>query len=136
MTFEHFVDVFGWAFLPFIAFHMVSMFSSLRWRHPQFSELFDAIYTPWLVVFQFLCAVQAFIDHDYGFAVFMSVCCAVIAYWWWNNENNRRRRKKLLDRVAGRIVDMGGKLKIVRSLGGANSFSRKFFPSTDQYENC
>ncbi len=37
---------------------------------------------------------------------------------WWYNDRNKRRRKKLLDRAAGRVRDLGGRLKVVRPSEG------------------
>lgn len=42
------------------------------------------------------------------------VLTAVAGYFWWNNDRNKRWRKKLRDRLAERVTDVGGRLKVVQ----------------------
>lgn len=49
-------------------------------------------------------------------ATWDAVWASLVLYLWWRQQ--RRKRKKLLDRAAGVVRDVGGRLKVIRPAEG------------------
>jgi type II secretory pathway component PulF len=84
------------------------------WRRPDLWEVWDFCFGPVYAISSFLLAVSAVIVQNWTGAVVFSVCTVFGGWSWWHNDRHRRKRKKLLEKGAGRVVDLGGRLGVVR----------------------
>lgn len=113
---------------PFVHWALIMLWAGFNASHfiiclvlrPSWQDIWTDIWIPVYCVTTFCFAVNAVVDHDWIGAGINSFFCVFVGWTWWNDRDSRRRRKKLLDRAAGRVKDMGGRLTVVRpSEGGA-----------------
>lgn len=65
----------------------------------------------------FFIAVGCLIFDRYALAGLYTISTVYRLYRWWHDDYNKRKRKKLLDRMAGVVREVGGKLKVVQPVG-------------------
>lgn len=79
-----------------------------------FREHWRFVYHPVAGVLCFVIAVGLLIQNERVLTAMYTFSAVVHLRRWWFDERNRRKRKRLLDRAAGVVRDMGGRLKVVR----------------------
>lgn len=73
----------------------------------------EFVYGPIYTITAFFVAVGLLIQGNMACAIY--IVFAIYGGWnWWHNDRHRRRRKRLRDKAAGRVRDVGGKLKEIR----------------------
>jgi hypothetical protein len=70
------------------------------------------------VVLSCLLAMCSFALGEWFTGVWFAALAAIVGYSWWNDDDTKRRRRKLASRVAGRVIDLGGRLGVVRPAEG------------------
>jgi hypothetical protein len=80
--------------------------------NPPWQEIWNFFYLPAWVVVLTLEALVSFAAGDWLAGVLQAAFAAIGAWIWWHNHKNRKRRKKMAERVAERIVDLGGVLGV------------------------
>jgi hypothetical protein len=83
------------------------------WR-PNVARTFFLLADPILVILDFIMALGYLVIGQYLASAWFAFWAITIGWRWWKDKNNRKRRKKLLERGAGFVVDIGGRLKVVR----------------------
>lgn len=83
-------------------------------RRPSWREAWEFVFGICWAIFTFLIAVGAYIAGEKILCALYSFYCVFFTYKWWHDDQNKRKRKKLLDRAAGRVKDIGGRLKVVQ----------------------
>jgi hypothetical protein len=89
-----------------------------RRRSGLFVRTWKLVFGPAYTITAFLCAAMSLAMHDYLNTALFSLWALLGAWTWWHDEDQRRRRKKLREKLAAKVVDLGGKLKVVP--GGAS----------------
>lgn len=61
----------------------------------------------------FFIAVGLLIQGLHVISGFYTAASVIHFYRWWHDDRNKRKRKKLVDRMAGVVREIGGRLKVV-----------------------
>lgn len=73
---------------------------------------------PLYAVLTFFLAIQEVLQENWANAVLFSIYSVGAAYSWWNDDDNKRNRRKLRDRLARKVVNLGGRLGVVQPSEG------------------
>lgn len=84
-----------------------------RDKDPSWIEEWPYYYRLICGVLCFFIAVGTLIEGQHIISGMYTAATVIHFYRWWHDDRNKRKRKKLLDRMAGVVRDIGGKLKVV-----------------------
>jgi hypothetical protein len=104
-----------------MAFSIYSTFSFIRERkEPTWYIVWKLLFGPVYTITSFLLACVCLAKGDYvGTGIFSA--WALMGGWsWWHDDDTRRRRKRLRKKMAAKVTDVGGKLKVLIP-GGASA---------------
>ena len=82
-------------------------------------EAWQYAYSPVIALLCFVIAVGLLVQDQYALTGLYAFAASMRTYKWWHNDRHKRKRRKLLDRMAGRVRDVGGKLKVVQPVASS-----------------
>ena len=101
--------------LVWITYFLVCIADVLVNRYePAWHETWDFYYGISFVLFAVMVVAWHLAHRDWQIAGAW-LFWTIVGFWmWWSNTRNRKRRKRMADRASGIVVDVGGRLKVVR----------------------
>lgn len=102
----HYVLVFTYLVHGIVEFVVLMRRPDLRKSVRYYGEPFEALLCMAIAI------TSMILDHHVVAGLYTFVA-TMTAYLWWHDEDNKRRRKKLRERLARRVKEMGGRLKVV-----------------------